>query len=68
MKINSTSALVSALSGTPLEKRAVMELPILDTGERAYALEITEAEVESTWRIGRSLVGETGRWPVVVTY
>jgi hypothetical protein len=66
--IESPSALTSALSGTLLAKRDVIELPILDTGERAYALEISGAEVESAWRAARSVVKETGRWPLVVTY
>jgi hypothetical protein len=67
VKIDSVSALVSALAGTPLDDRPVIDLPILDTGECAYAIEIAGTEVESAWRVARSLVGETGRWPLVVT-
>lgn len=66
MRVDSVSALVSALAGTPLENRPVVMLPILDTGECAYAVEIVGKEVESAWRVARGLVGETGRWPLVV--
>lgn len=66
--INSSHALASALAGTSLGDRKIAELPILDTGERVYAVQIAEDEVESGWRLARSLVGDTGRWPLVVCF
>jgi hypothetical protein len=65
--IDSSSALANALSGTPLADRTVIDLPILDTGQSAFAIEITPAEIESAWRVAHGLVGHTGRVPLVVT-
>ena len=65
--INTASALGNTLSGTQLADRAIIELPILDTEECAYAIRISDPEIESSWRFARSLVTETGRWPLVVT-
>jgi hypothetical protein len=52
------------LKGSPLEDREIAELPILDTGEVAYAVRITAKEVEPMWKAARGLVERIGRWPV----
>jgi hypothetical protein len=65
--ITSVSDLASALSGTMLANRTIVDLPILDTGQSAYALAITPAEVEGAWRVAHGLLAQTGRAPLVVT-
>lgn len=65
--ITSASDLTSVFSGTALANRTIVDLPILDTGQSAYALEITPAEVESAWRVAHGLISQTGRTPLVVT-
>ena len=62
--IESAESLKSLLAGSPWEGRAVIELPILDTGESALALQIQRDEVEAAWQSARVLVPQTGRWPI----
>lgn len=65
--ITSANDLASALSGTALANRTIIDLPILDTGQSAYALEIKPTEVESAWRVGHDVISRTGRAPLIVT-
>ena len=46
----------------------MIETPVLDTGEKVLAIEIAGNEVEQAWRIARSLVSETGRWPLATAF
>ena len=62
--IESAESLKSLLAGSDWEGRAVVELPILNTGESALALQIKAGEVESAWQTARALVPQTGRWPI----
>lgn len=62
--MTSESAMRDVLCGTPLEGRELIKLPILDTGEVAYAVRIAAPEVESMWRVARALLHKTRRWPV----
>jgi hypothetical protein len=55
---------VAALDSTILKGRELVEVPILDSGEVAYALPISGDEIEAAWRAARSKVDVTGRWPV----
>lgn len=64
--IASLHELRTLLSDTPLSGRQMLELLVLDTPERAFAIEIRSGEVEESWRIARGLLSQTGRWPVVV--
>jgi len=66
--IASTRDLSRVLAGSPLEGREIVEVPVLDTGEVAYAIEISSAEVESAWRVARGLLPRTQRWPVATTF
>ena len=66
--IDSLTELQALLSVSPLADRDIAELDVLDTGEKAFALEISGAEVESAWRIARELLPQTARWPVVSTF
>ena len=62
--INSLEQFQAALSTTPLAGRDLVALPILDSGEEAYALRASGDDIEALWREARSLVDATGRWPV----
>lgn len=62
--IQSIAELKASLAGTPLAERSSLELPILDTDEIAFALQISGDEVESAWHIARSRLDQTQRWPV----
>ncbi|NJL97381.1 MAG: DUF4253 domain-containing protein [Synechococcaceae cyanobacterium SM2_3_2] len=62
--IESAESLRDLLAGSAWQGRAVIELPILDTGESALALQIERDEVEDAWQTARALVPQTGRWPI----
>jgi hypothetical protein len=64
----STRDLSRILAGSLLESRDIAEVPVLNTGEMAYAIQISSAEVESAWRIARGLLPRTQRWPVATTF
>ena len=64
--IQSQGPLRQLISGSALEHCELVELPILDTGELAFALDIEVNELEQSWIIARQLLNQTGRWPVVV--
>lgn len=58
-------ALESALAGTMLKDRGLVELRILDSDQFAYVLKISGCEIEAAWRTARSLFDATKFWPVV---
>jgi hypothetical protein len=60
--------MLSALEATLLRGRELAEIPILNTGEVAYALPISKEEIEAAWRAGRSILEKTGRWPIVTAF
>jgi hypothetical protein len=66
--MQSIEELRAALRGTALELREMVAMPILDTGEVAFAVQISAAEVESMWRVARSAMPLTGRWPVATIF
>ena len=55
------------LMSTPLGGRKVVTLGVLDTSEEAYAIPATAGKLEEEWKVARSLLSSTGRWPVMVT-
>lgn len=65
--IHSQDELRQLLRGTPLETSQIVELSVLDTGELAFALEITVNDLEQSWLTARRVVEQTGRWPVIST-
>lgn len=65
--IDSIESFTKHLVGTPLAGRKLVELPILDTPEQAYAIETSLADMVELWKIARALVPQTGRWPVITT-
>jgi hypothetical protein len=52
------------IENSPLVGREIVEIPILDTGESAFAIQIAKGEVEPMWRAARAMIESTGRWPV----
>jgi hypothetical protein len=65
--VDSLASFEEILSATPLGARELVELPVLDTPERAYAMELSPDEMEEMWDVARGLVAETGRWPLITT-
>ncbi|MCE9593213.1 MAG: DUF4253 domain-containing protein [Planctomycetes bacterium] len=65
--ISKLAELAHIVSGTPLEGREALTLPVLDTDELAFAVSIDPTGVDDAWRVARGLVERTGRWPVVVS-
>lgn len=63
--VDSPDAFHAALAQSPLAGREIIELPILDTVECAYAIETNGVEMEEVWKIARGLVETTQRWPVL---
>ena len=63
--IQSQRPLRQLLSGSALEHCEIVELPILDTGELAFALDIEVNDLEQSWIIARQLLKQTERWPVI---
>lgn len=54
----------AVIGNSALAGRDIVELPILDTGASAFAIQIAKDEVEPMWRAARAMVESTGRWPV----
>ncbi len=65
--IDSLDGLRTVFVDTPLEGREIVELPVLDTGEIAFALDVDVSTLEPSWRAARARLDETGRWPIVST-
>lgn len=55
------------LQGTAFAERTIVELPILDSPEKAYALAVGIDEMEDLWRTARGLLPRTGRWPLITS-
>jgi hypothetical protein len=66
--IQRAEALRDTLSGSLLDGREVVAVPVLDTGAVAFAVPIASAEIEAVWRAARALVDRTGLWPVASTF
>jgi hypothetical protein len=66
--IDSVQSFAQHFVGTPLAGRRLFELPILETPEKAYAVEAPLGDMVELWRTARELVAQTGRWPVITTW
>ena len=60
-------ALEDAVGGTLLEQLSWQQVPVLDTGERAWVAAIPVKERKVFWQAARAVSEQTGRWPVVTT-
>ena len=65
--IASAQALQDLLASTALTSAAVATLPILDSDELAFAIEIDSGKVLESWSVAQGLLAQTGRWPIVTT-
>ncbi|EAZ91223.1 DUF4253 domain-containing protein [Crocosphaera chwakensis] len=64
--INTVSELKVILADSELASFEMAELPILDTGEKALAIQVKSENALSSWQIMRDKLEETKRWPVLV--
>lgn len=64
--IQSLDALSKILEKTELASRQLAEMPILDTGERAFVVEVDVASSFKSWEILSSLKSRTGRCPIII--
>ena len=65
--IRTLKELQGIFGNTALKECQSAKVPVLDSGEIALALEIPPQAIEGAWRIARSQLSTTGRWPVVTT-
>jgi len=65
--IRTLKELQGILDNTALKDCRSAKVPVLDTGEVALALQIHSSILESAWRVARTLLPATGRWPLVTT-
>ncbi len=65
MAIDSLHELRDLLNSTGFDASQLIEVPVLDTSESSFAVEIDPREVEQTWQLARGLLDTTGRWPVI---
>lgn len=65
--IDSLEELAEILRETELSDRELAQTEILNTGERALAVEVAPSDCIASWEVLRRLVPRTGRWPVVVS-
>ncbi|NEO88143.1 MAG: DUF4253 domain-containing protein [Spirulina sp. SIO3F2] len=66
--LNSPQSLHPLLQGSLLEAREIVALPILDTNEITLAIDIETNKFAESWQVARSLVPQTGRWPIVIAF
>lgn len=64
--IQSLDELSKILEKTELASRQLAEMKILDTGERAFVVEVDLANAFQSWKILSSLKSRTGRCPIIV--
>ncbi|MEW5837314.1 MAG: DUF4253 domain-containing protein [Pseudomonadota bacterium] len=64
--IDSIKELSALLRGSALSERQMAELPILQTPEKALAIQIYPGELQAAWQALRNLLDATQRWPVAV--
>lgn len=62
--VEDVETLAELLCGTPLAGRAI-DVWELEGSERIFQVGIEESELLATWTAARSLLDQTGRWPVV---
>ena len=65
--LTSTQVFQELLASSVLKTAEVATLPILDTDEHAFAIQIDPGKVLENWTVARGLLDQTGRWPIVTT-
>lgn len=65
--INTIPELKRLFEGTPLSGKEIIELPVLETDEWAFVVNVEVQNLELSWRTARSRLSITERWPVVST-
>lgn len=65
--IETLEELRQVLSGTPLQGRRTVALPVRGGDPRVLAIEVQSHEVLDTWKIARDLISVTGRCPVAMS-
>ena len=63
--IRTLAELQAVLQGTSLENERIYALPVDETEEEAFAIEVSPNEALDAWQFARGLVDKTGRWPIV---
>ena len=66
--MNSSAEIINLLQGTFLEGKEVRQLPIDESSEIAFCLEISEEQGFEAWQLFRSIVVQTGRYPILTDY
>ena len=66
--MNSRAEIINLLQGTFLEGKEIRQLPIEESGEIAFCLEIPEEQGLESWQLFRSIVAQTGRYPILTDY
>ena len=64
--IDTTDSIATLLKDTFLAKREIIKLDIPECDRSAFAIQINREEILSAWRLLRSYLPVTQRWPVVV--
>jgi Domain of unknown function (DUF4253) len=64
--INSIAALTDFLQGTILADRNPIQLPIPETDEVAFAIQVGLEDGINAWQVMRECLDQTQRWPVLI--
>ena len=66
--MKSSAEIINLLQGTFLEGKEVRQLPIDESSEIAFCLEISEEQGIEAWQLFRSIVAQTGCYPILTDY
>jgi hypothetical protein len=64
--INTTEGITNLLQGTFLEEKTIQTLSIDQSDEVAFAFEIDSTQSLEAWKLLRSLLDQTNRYPIIV--
>ncbi|MBF0379161.1 MAG: hypothetical protein HQK72_17025 [Desulfamplus sp.] len=65
--IQTTKELQDLLRGTFLELNDIVPMPVLDTNQIVFAINLNNSNSFEAWTLLRNLSCQTGRWPVLTT-